>query len=151
MSQAAEANRRRWAQIITRQRVSGVEVVRFCRREGLAPSTFFAWRRRLGGAGCDVPGGVAGHGACRSGKNAANALGAAFMEVVAAGDAAKSCDTGVTASGVEVCLGNGRRIGVARCFDQETLCRVLAVLEQMPALPALPSAEQERVPGKVGT
>lgn len=140
MSQAAEANRRRWVEIIGRQRASGLGVGRFCRREGLAPSTFFAWRRRLGEAGGrDDPGGVVGHGDSHSGKNA---HGAAFVEVVAASEAAGSCGAGVTASGVEVCLGNGRRIGVARSFDPQTLCRVLAVLEQMPALPAMPSAEQ---------
>jgi transposase-like protein len=140
MSQTTESNRRRWVEIIARQRASGLGVGRFCRREGLAPSTFFAWRRRLGEAGGhQAPGGVVGHGASHGGKNA---HGAAFVEVVAASEAAESCDDGVTASGVEVCLGNGRRIGVARSFDPQTLCRVLAVLEQMPGLPAMPSAEQ---------
>jgi len=124
MSQAAEANRRRWVSIIARQQASGLEVGQFCRRAGLAPSTFFAWRRRLEDGGRDDPG------------------GAAFVEVVAAGEAGGNCDACATPSGVEVCLGNGRRIGVARSFDPQTLGRVLAVLEQMPALPAIPSAEQ---------
>ena len=65
--------------------------------------------------------------------------GAAFVEVVAASEAAGSCSAFLAASGVEVCLCNGRRIGVTRSFDPQTLCRVLALLEQMPALP---SAEQ---------
>lgn len=127
MSQVAEASRRRWTQIISRQRASGLGVAQFCRREGLAPSTFFAWRRRLGEAGGDDGGGVALH---------SDSGGAAFVEVVAAEQNAEAGSLGIaSASGVEICLCNGRRIAVARCFDQETLGRVLAVLEQMPALP----------------
>jgi len=137
MSQAADANRRRWIEIIGRQRASGLGVDQFCRREGLAPSTFFAWRRRLNEAGGrDDPG---------SGVRHTDSAGAAFVEVVAASEAAEaagSCGASLTASGVEVRLGNGRRIGVARCFDPQTLGRVLAVLEQMPSLPAMSSAEQ---------
>jgi hypothetical protein len=139
MSQAVEANRRRWAQIIGRQRTSGLGVDRFCRREGLAPSTFFAWRRRLGGAGGrDDPDGAV---------HDEDSTGGAFVEVVAAGDAAEAgpMGVGVSASGVEICLFNGRRIGVARWFDQETLCRVLAVLERTPVPP---SAEQGTMCGK---
>ena len=136
MSQAAEASRRRWVEIIGRQRASGIEVGRFCRREGLAPSTFFAWRRRLG----DGRGLEDSCGAVRR----EDSNGAAFVEVVAAGESAAGRGDGVTASGVEICLGNGRRIGVARSFDPQTLRRVLAVLEQMPAM-ALPSAEHGTV------
>ena len=77
--------------------------------------------------------------------------GAAFVEVVASSEAAEAgpLGAGVTASGLEICLGNGRRIGVMRSFDPQTLCRVLAVLEHIPALPAMLSAEQGPERGKV--
>src|SRR5204863_7260956 len=38
----------RWRAIIKRQGTGGVSVAGFCRREGLAVSTFHWWRRRLG-------------------------------------------------------------------------------------------------------
>jgi len=128
MSQATEASRRRWIQIIARQRASGLGVGGFCRREALAPSSFFAWRRRLGGAdGLDDPGGDV---------HREDSDGAALVEVVAASEPVGACGAWAAATGVEVCLGNGRRIGLARSFDPQTLRRVLAVLEQMPVLPS---------------
>lgn len=36
-----------WRKMVQRQRESGLSVARFCRREGLKPVTFYAWRRRL--------------------------------------------------------------------------------------------------------
>ena len=109
MSKATEA-RKHWIEVISRQRASGLGVAEFCRRQGVAASSFFAWRRRLGDS-------------VAAGDFAASA----FVEVTAARESAGN------ASGVEVHLGNGRRIGVGRSFDQETLCQVVAALEKLPA------------------
>lgn len=100
--------------MISRQRASGQGVAEFCRREAVAASSFFAWRRRLGEAQAPVDSG-----------------GSAFVEITTT--AREPGTAGDGGSGVEVRLGHGRRIGVGRCFDPQTLCRVLAVLEKMPA------------------
>ena len=43
----------RWRAIIKRQMSGRLGVARFCRQEGLAPSTFHWWRRRLASPGRD--------------------------------------------------------------------------------------------------
>ena len=37
----------RWRALVEQQRAGAVSVSAFCRRHGLAVSTYFAWRRRL--------------------------------------------------------------------------------------------------------
>ena len=48
-----------WASVLSDQRASGLSQVEFCRREGIALSTFARWRQRLSGAekatSCDEP------------------------------------------------------------------------------------------------
>ena len=39
--------RRRWQEAIERQEASGQSIVGFCSKEGLAPASFHAWKRRL--------------------------------------------------------------------------------------------------------
>jgi hypothetical protein len=41
------ATRQRWQQRLERFRASGLTVPAFCDREGIAPASFYAWRRRL--------------------------------------------------------------------------------------------------------
>jgi transposase-like protein len=36
-----------WRELVAQQQVSGLSVDSFCKREGLASSTFFAWRRKV--------------------------------------------------------------------------------------------------------
>lgn len=36
-----------WQELVGRQRTSGLSIGAFCNREGLASSTFFAWRRKV--------------------------------------------------------------------------------------------------------
>jgi hypothetical protein len=36
-----------WREVIERQRASGQSIVGFCSKEGLAPASFHAWKRRL--------------------------------------------------------------------------------------------------------
>ena len=48
MAKASRADRRRyWQAVIERQQASGQSIVGFCFKEGLAPASFHAWKRRL--------------------------------------------------------------------------------------------------------
>jgi hypothetical protein len=48
MATAKSADRQRyWREVIERQQASGQSIVGFCSREGLAPASFHAWKRRL--------------------------------------------------------------------------------------------------------
>lgn len=48
MAKASRADRRQyWQAAIERQRASGQSIVGFCSKEGLAPASFHAWKRRL--------------------------------------------------------------------------------------------------------
>jgi hypothetical protein len=48
MAMASRADRRRyWQAVIERQQASGQSIVGFCSKEGLAPASFHAWKRRL--------------------------------------------------------------------------------------------------------
>lgn len=38
-----------WREVVARQQGSGLAVAEFCRREGLAMPTFYAWKKRLKG------------------------------------------------------------------------------------------------------
>lgn len=40
-----------WEQRIRKQRRSRLSITEFCRQEGVSPASFYAWRRRLPGAG----------------------------------------------------------------------------------------------------
>lgn len=54
-----EANRLEWEQRLSRYHQSGLAVHDFCRSEGVAPQSFYLWKRRLGSASqrraCDPP------------------------------------------------------------------------------------------------
>ena len=48
MAKASRADRQQyWREVIERQRASGQSIVGFCSKEGLAPASFHAWKRRL--------------------------------------------------------------------------------------------------------
>jgi hypothetical protein len=48
MAKTRSADRQRhWQAVIERQQASGQSIVGFCSREGLAPASFHAWKRRL--------------------------------------------------------------------------------------------------------
>jgi hypothetical protein len=48
MAKASSADRQRyWREVIGRQQVNGQSIVGFCSKEGLAPASFHAWKRRL--------------------------------------------------------------------------------------------------------
>ena len=48
MAKTRSADRQRyWREVIERQQASGQSIVGFCSKEGLAPASFHAWKRRL--------------------------------------------------------------------------------------------------------
>ena len=48
MAKARSSDRQRyWREVIERQQASGQSIVGFCSKEGLAPASFHAWKRRL--------------------------------------------------------------------------------------------------------
>ena len=48
MAKTSIADRRRyWRETIDRQQASGQSIVGFCGKEGVAPASFHAWKRRL--------------------------------------------------------------------------------------------------------
>jgi transposase-like protein len=47
MSTSPLPARRKWSGIIRQQRLSGLPVAEFCRRNGIATSSFFPWKRKL--------------------------------------------------------------------------------------------------------
>lgn len=92
----------KWREIIDRQRASGLSVGAFCRRDAIAESSFFAWRRRLGSTP-PVP---------------------AFVEA----KLTPAPRPGV----IEVQLRGGRRVRVRPGFDAALLAQVVVALEAAP-------------------
>ena len=102
-----EEKQRQWRRRIDQWRVSGLSVQAFCARHGLAPATFYNWRRVLQRRAAEEP--------------------AAFVPVQVVADAVP------TQSGaLEVVLTDGRAVRVAPGFDAATLRQLLAVLEGWP-------------------
>jgi transposase len=105
MSKTATPAWHKWRDVIERQRTSGLSVAAFCRRDGVAASSFFAWKRRLG----VVP------------------ATPAFVEATVTGTPLPP--TTRSAGRIEVRLRGGRRVRVGRGFDHHLLAEVVAALE----------------------
>ena len=105
MSKTATPARHKWRDLIERQRTSGLSVAVFCRRDGVAASSFFAWKRKLG----FVP------------------ATPAFVEATIAGTPPPPPRR--SAGRIEVRLRGGRRVRVGRGFDRDLLAEVVAALE----------------------
>lgn len=106
MSEPASPAWHKWRDLIERQRASGLSVAVFCRRDGVAASSFFAWKRRLGSTPATP----------------------AFVEATVAGTPPRPPTTR-SAGRIEVRLRGGRRVRVGRGFDRELLAEVVAALE----------------------
>ena len=106
MSERALPAAAKWREIIERQRASGLSVGAFCRRDSVAESSFFEWRRRLGAAPAPAP------------------AAPAFVE-------AKVAPAERPAGAVEVRLRGGRRVRVGRGFDPALLAEVVLALEAL--------------------
>ena len=113
MSEFESPARRKWRELVVRQRGSGLSVAAFCHRNGVAASSLFAWKRRLSDAAA-VPAFV----------EAMVADAAADAEVAGGGG-----DAPGRAAGVTIELAGGRRILLARGFDRRALLDAIEVLE----------------------
>lgn len=108
MSKSALSVRRKWRDFILRQQASGLSVAAFCRREGLAESSFFTWKRKLATAAAATP---------------------VFVEATVADDAPSAAQP---AGLIEVRLCGGRRVRVRRAgFDRDLLVQVVTALEAL--------------------
>jgi hypothetical protein len=118
MSTSPLPARRKWSGIIRQQRLSGLPVAEFCRRNGIATSSFFPWKRKL----------------------ARPAAEPCFVEVDIQQLNPVSLPAPVVTSGIELRLGGGRSLVLCRGFDRQLLIEILALLEGLSAEP-LKSAE----------
>lgn len=105
MNHPIPAVHRKWREVFDQFQASGLSMAAFCRQHGIAKSSFFAWRRRLG----------PGHAA------------PVFVEAKMSGEVPAARPAG---GAIEIRLRGGRRVRVSRDgFDRELLADVLAVLE----------------------
>jgi len=112
-----------WRRHVEAHGRSGARVRTYCAQHGLTESAFHYWKRELrrrDGEAATVD--------SRRGDEAGarvESRGPVFAEVDVA-----SCEP-ASPSGVEVCVGDGRVVRVARDFDAPTLQRVVAALEDV--------------------
>jgi transposase len=102
---------RRWQRIIREAANSGLSIREFCRRRKLTVSHFYWWQRRL-------------EMAVRKGtslKSDGDQRPASFALV--------SDESAATDAGIELVLGDGRRLRIRKGVDGETLRAVLAAME----------------------
>lgn len=110
----------RWRRLLGDWERSGLSQAAFCRERGLSPQTFSGWKRELGRRDAlRAPG---------SGR-AEGRMGFVPVRVVGT----RGRDGERFAGGLEVVLGNGRRIRVGAGVDAALLARVVAVLEGGPS------------------
>ena len=107
MSELASPAWYKWRDLIERQRASGLSVAGFCRRDGVAASSFFAWKRKLGSSPATP----------------------AFVEATVAGTRPPPTPAARSAGRIEVRLRGGRRVRVGRGFDRDLLAEVVVALE----------------------
>lgn len=113
MNQTSSSIRERWQQVIEEQRSSGLSVARFCREQGLAESSLFAWKRRL----------------AREAREAEAEAAPAFVPVTTAAAERGGNGTGGDDGAIELHLGGGRHLLLRPGFDAGTLAAALAVLD----------------------
>ncbi len=102
---------RYWQRMIREAARSGMSIREFCRQRRLKESRFYWWQRKL----------KAGRQARM--RKPGNNRGAASFALV-------SDEAGMTDAGIELVLGDGRRLRIRQGVDEETLRAVLAALEQ---------------------
>jgi transposase-like protein len=107
------AKARYWQDLIREAARSGLSIREFCRRGRVTISQFYWWRRRLRKQQPAQPAGKRR----RRGPEAAS-----FVLVSEQGQSAEA--------GIELVLGDGRRLRIHKCVDEATLRAVLAALEQ---------------------
>ncbi len=104
---------RYWQRTISEAARSGISIREFCRRRRLREGQFYWWQRKLK-AGRD-------EWTVRRRVSGVNGDQASFALV--------SEEGGATDAGIELVLGDGRRLRIRQGVDEETLRSVLAALE----------------------
>jgi hypothetical protein len=99
-----ERKERQWRRWISQWQTSGLSVRAFCAQHGLADASFYRWRRVLERRATELP---------------------AFLPVQIVADTRPP-----QASTLELVLTGGRVVRVAPGFDEATLRRLLAVLQE---------------------
>lgn len=102
---------RRWQATIAAAARSGMSIREFCRQRRLKVGQFYWWQRRLKPQRTSV----------RRKPRGGGADTASFVLVSENGES--------LAAGIELVLGDGRRLRINRGVDEETLRAVLAALE----------------------
>ena len=103
---------RYWQRTISEAARSGMSIRAFCRQRRLRESQFYWWQRKL----------RASREAGTAPRPSGNGRPASFALV--------SDEAGATDAGIELVLGEGRKLRIRRGVDEETLRAVLAALEQ---------------------
>lgn len=107
-----EEKARFWQGTMREAARSGMSVRAFCRQRKLKEGQFYWWQRRLKQRRSPVCAGQRGSG-----------RGPASFALV-------SDDPGMRDAGLELVLGDGRRLRIHRGVDEQTLRAVLAAMEQ---------------------
>lgn len=100
---------RHWERIVREAARSGMSISEFCRRSNLKEKQFYWWRRRLG-------------------QRSARSMRKKVPERTQASFALVSDQPGVLDAGIELVLGDGRRLRISKGVDEETLRAVLAAV-----------------------
>jgi transposase-like protein len=100
---------RRWEKIIHEATRSGMSISQFCRRNNVKEKQFYWWRRRLG-------------------QSSARVMRKLARERSQASFALVSDQPSALDAGIELVLGDGRRLRIGKGVDEETLRAVLAAV-----------------------
>ncbi len=103
---------RYWQRTISEAAQSGISIRQFCRQRRLKESQFYWWQHKL----------RAGRRAGTTRRPSGNGKPPSFALV--------SDESGVADAGIELVLGEGRKLRIRQGVDEETLRSVLAALEQ---------------------
>jgi hypothetical protein len=124
-----------WAALIDEWKQSGLKLPEFCRRRGLSRGTMQGWvykpalKRAIEAARRKRPGKTVK--ASHEGTPVEPSPSPAFLPVRFP-EAAAGSQLPIDRAAIEVVLGGGRRVAVGPGFDEQTLRRVVAVLESRP-------------------
>ena len=106
-----------WRGVIREGARSGLSIREFCRQKRIKESQFYAWRRELRYRDEQK------RSQKRARSKSPSQKGATFALVT-------DGSGGLESAGIELVLGDGRRVRIGKGVDRETLANVLAVLEQ---------------------